>query len=204
MPSRHYSKFQKAADQSANAWPARRSVTTLAADEHDRYDAAAIRLKNDIAKILPIGIGSEAVRNPAEIGLRVLFRTCYVAAVVARSNDIRSTEQAGQLMRANDTFEVLDTILTTPDPFATFIRERIGLAAGYALETDEQAYWKLSDSGIGVPTMKNLVDESKKAHTWPYEDAMCGAHRAKIMRPLFNAAITICERDENLFTRSLS
>lgn len=203
MPRYHFAKLKQRAEQAADSWPHQRPTTAMKSEEFRRYDAAASHLLLDIQRSEAM-TGHELIKQPAPVGVAILFRTCLIAAMVARRENTPVEELVGML-RSDSSFDTIETLVSTDNPVAVSIANQIGIRP-IDQPVDELSLdnWFLTGDSFVFDNLASVSAETENALGKAAPDAMCPAHKAMILRPLFQSAITICERDKNLFKRSLS
>ena len=202
MPKHRFADLTRAVERAAKNWPQQRPATNDP-QPFERYNIAAKRLVEDVEMSEPL-TGKEMTRRPAPFGIRMMFRTCYIASVVAKNDnmDIGSLVDA---MRDPHSFDILDNLQQTSAFVADRAEETMGLIpTDRAIADHRLERWSFTDGALTYDDASGLIEDTRWRMMQPKANGECPLRRAKQDRPLFAAVVQICERDQNLFQRSLS
>lgn len=207
MSRNHYASLRKTAHEIAEMWPASRAATRKETEEeHMRYDNATRVFIADIQRKNPL-IGTEMTQGPMPFGIRLMFRSCHIASLVARQ-DNASVEELVDVLRNPASFNTLETLLHQGKHITDLAETALGLTPTYdPVHADYQDKWSITGNVLSVPTIGQITEDARhqlEERGCKPSNGICPAHRAKIVEPLFQDIVTICERDKNLFERSIT
>ena len=198
---RHVAEFNDAVQKSAQDWPSSRIVTRRPAQEATRYAKAGDLLVTDVLKDNPYWY-YDVKEEPPVFGVRVMFRTCYVAATLARQ-DGKSMDDLSTALGGRRTYSLINRLMATSPIVAEGVEKSIGLFKTYEpLGGDELEGWKLDEDGLSFDNLSEVIEDVKQ--NVGSKEGRCPIHRLNLQKKIFPAIMNICERDENLFQRSLS
>lgn len=202
MSNVHLAQFNRALETSAAHWQRRRGLTAQPDDEHQRYNAAAALVKKDILVANPLSADTLAGQLPI-FGVQILFRTCYIGALLAKDHGASSGELA-EALRADSTVDTLGTIMKSSPVLAGNLESGVGMIlTGEPIDPDKKAGWRLTESGLSNTQLDQIRTESIGLPDPRKGIGECPVSRAKMTSAMLASIVTICERDDNLFERSL-
>ena len=207
--SNHFITYAQTATEVAAAWPTHIDATAEPSEEQFRYNTAAEIFSTRILEAnasLPDQFSSPGIL----FGHKTLLRYCQLAARLSRQEDTPKDELL-TLLRHDKSFESLSTIATQPNTIAMRV-ETYYQIDGHNFRLNDSATDKttLSDGFFNLLDIDRVVEEKRRlarlneAPIAHYETRGCAAHKKKVLQSLYLAAVTICDRDENLFDRSLA
>lgn len=201
MAKTRIADLRSAVEAASERWPERRPSTAVEAREYLRYSKASSLLIADVERSEPL-TGTEMTREPAPFGIRLMFRTCYIAALLAKSDGL-SVEELSEAVREPNTRSLLSELMQTTPRVAFDVEETIGLVPTQEfLPTDKLGHWQFHD-GLTYNNFDTVMRDSKRRLDSKAKGGECPLHKAKFNGPMFDAVVHICERDESLFERSL-
>ena len=198
---RHVAKFNDAVQKSAQDWSTSRTVTRRPDEEAVRYAKAGDLLVVDVLKD-NTNWYYDVKEAPPVFGVRVMFRTCYIAAMLAREEGI-SIDELSTALGGRRTYSLLNRLMTKTPVVAEEVEKSIGLFHTYEpLGVEDLKGWRIDEDGIGFEDLSEVIDQAKQA-IGVEKDGRCPIYRLNLQKKIFPAIIDICERDESLFQRSL-
>ena len=202
MPKVRLEEFAGGVIAASEAWPTKRGATNRP-EAFERYGNASERLSDDVTASKGL-TGRELVPDIARFGLRMMFRTCYIASMVAEKDGL-SVDELTDVMMNPGSFETLRNIQHLHPTVAERVEEKVGLIpSDRAISRTKLPDWQIGD-GVLVHTELDKHIEVAKQHTLSSrKTGECPFHRKNLNAPVFAAVVAICAHDQNLFKRSLS
>ena len=203
MPSHRLRQFKEAITERADSWPHQRPVTRRPSEAHERYSRASDLLMIDIKQSHPQLYGTIEM-GPHAFGTRLMFRTCHIAAVLAQEQSLGVNELAAAV-GGEATYEMLGSLMTMTSRAALEAEQRMALMPTYQpVDIDVLKKWHLSVDGVQFDGQDEVLQDVNDRLDPKNISGECPLLRPGIHRVLVPAVIRICERDQNLFQRSLS
>lgn len=201
MSRNPFNSLATAAQEIAANWPLNGATTDWPRAEHLRYIDASEDFYDAIASVTDLP--ETLLHSNSRHGMKVLFRTCNLAALLGKNNGLDSVELS-RILLTSESFESLAQIASQPSKVTRRVETRYALVPYiYPIEQSQLRHSTIDNEVLEFHSLEATILQKQSEVTGehgPQREAICAAHSNRILEGLFRSAVTVCERDTNLFT----
>ena len=204
--SHAFNMLLETAQEVASTWPQCHPEINSQDDEHIKYlDASEIFFDEIIAigESIPDKLQSQSARH----GMKILFRTCNLAALLAKQGGLNAHELHNTLINPLS-FDGIARMAELPNKVNRRVETQYGLTPyTYPIHESQLEFSSIDENHLTFKDIRHISDVKRReveGEHGPQRNAVCAAHNSNALSGLFLCAVNVCTTDKNLFQHTLA